>query len=125
MGRNKIEIKSKRQNFTITPNAAEVLNKQPNKSRFVSDAVIEFDNRANLQSLCEYHKNGGELYDGLPVICELNYRSKLLNGTLKTWQIGSVKMDLTNLGKYSESTTTCEVNDVIENWPFTMLYVKK
>lgn len=86
---------------------------------------MEFEKRDHLQSLAEYHKNGGELYDGLPVVCEKNYRSPLIDGVLKTWQIGEVKFDLTQLGKYSVSTTTVEVNGKIESWPFTMLYVKK
>lgn len=85
---------------------------------------MEFESRKGLQSLAQHHKNGGELYDGLPVICEKNYRTKLIDGILKSWQIGEVKFDLTGLGKYSNSSTVVEINGKEENWPFTMLYVK-
>lgn len=83
-----------------------------------------FSDLKGLKSLAQYHKNGGQLFDGLQVYCEKNRRTKLSVGFLKTWQIGSVKMDLTGLGKYSESSTTVEIDGKIENWPFTMLYVK-
>ena len=85
---------------------------------------ITFPNRKNLQSLADYHNKGGELSDGLNVVCERNYRTPLIDGVLKSWKIGSVKMDITGLGKYSESSTLVEINSKIEKWPFTMLYVK-
>lgn len=86
---------------------------------------MEFPDRNNLQSLADYHNKGGSLYDGLPVVCEKNYRTDLIHGVLKTWHIGSVKMDITGLGKYSESSCIVELNGVNQSWPFTMLYVKK
>lgn len=86
---------------------------------------MEFVNLKNLQSLALYHKNGGELFNGLEVTCEASFRGKLKKGKLKSWVIGSVKMDLTQLGKYSESSTIVEVDGKEEKWPFTMLYVKK
>lgn len=30
---------------------------------------ITFPNRENLNSLANFHNKGGELYDGMPVIC--------------------------------------------------------
>ena len=85
---------------------------------------VIFPNRDNLNSLADFHNKGGQLYDGMPIVFERNYRTPLIDCILKSWQIGSVKMDITGLGKYSESSCIVEINGKIEKIPFTMLYVK-
>lgn len=40
MSRPHIPIKAKRNNFTLSKEAQEIIDKQPNKSKFVSEAII-------------------------------------------------------------------------------------
>lgn len=86
---------------------------------------MEFSQTKDLLSLAQFKEFGNELYDGLNVICEKNKRTPLINGILRSWSIGSVKMDLTGFGKYAESSCIVEINGINQSWPFTMLYVKK
>jgi macrodomain Ter protein organizer (MatP/YcbG family) len=46
MPRPKLTIKSKRNNFTLTKEAQEIIDKQSNKSKFVSQAIILKSNLA-------------------------------------------------------------------------------
>lgn len=40
MGRKKLPVKAKRNNFTLLIEAQEIIDKQSNKSKFVSEAII-------------------------------------------------------------------------------------
>lgn len=86
---------------------------------------VQFPDRSGLESLSKFHHDGGILSDTLQVICERNFRTPLINGVLKSWQIGSVKMDLTGYGKYAESSCIVDIDGKETKWPFSMLYVKK
>jgi macrodomain Ter protein organizer (MatP/YcbG family) len=46
MGRPKLTVKAKRNNFTLTKEAQEIIDKQANKSKFVSEAIILKSNLA-------------------------------------------------------------------------------
>lgn len=85
---------------------------------------VTFPDRKDLNSLSNFHHKGGELYDGMPVICERNYRTPLINGILKSWFIGEVKYDITGMGKYSASHCIVEINGKESKWAFSMIYVK-
>lgn len=122
---------NKEMNFaTEIQQALYQIQKAKNANKYLHTSLMDyqkvtFPNRENLDSLANFHNKGGELYDGMPIVFERNYRSELLDCTLKSWQIGSVKMDITGLGKYSESSCMVDLNGKIEKLPFTMLYVKK
>lgn len=85
---------------------------------------IEFENRKDFVSLAKYCENGGKLIEGLEVIAERNFRTPLKSAKLKNWNIGSVLLDLTGYGKYSESSVEIEIDNKIEKWPFTMIMIK-
>lgn len=85
---------------------------------------VTFPDRKNLKSLAIFHHKGGKLFDGMPVICERNYRTPLIEATLKSWTIGEVKMDITGIGKYSASSVIVERDGKTESWPFSTIYVK-
>lgn len=86
---------------------------------------VKFIDKSHLQSLADFHRKNGELFDGMQVYCERNYRTPLIEATLKSWSIGSVKSDITGLGKYSVSSAIVIREGKEESWPFSMLYVKK
>lgn len=79
----------------------------------------------SLTSLAEYHHKGGEFIEDLPVWVERNARTALIPTVLKSWKIGSVKMDLTGYGKYSESSTMVVIDGKEVSWPFSMVYLRE
>ncbi len=87
-------------------------------------STITFPDRKDLISLSSFHHKGGELYEDMPVICERNYRTPLINGILKSWFIDEVKCDITGYGKYSASYCMIERDSKIEKWAFSMIYVR-
>jgi len=86
--------------------------------------IPEFISLKNYTSLSEFHHNGGELKEDMELFFEANYRTELKVVILKTWFIGSVKLDITGYGKYSESSTMCLKDEKLTSIPFTMLYIK-
>ena len=84
---------------------------------------LNFTKSDGLTALTIYHHNGGNLFDGLPILLEQNRRTNLKPAVLKSWHIGEVKMDLTGYGRYSESNITAEIDGKEETWPFSMIYL--
>lgn len=85
---------------------------------------IETFSIKDLIQLAQYHKDGNSLTD-LPVMCEMNARTKPIPGVIVYWEIGEAKLDITGWGKYVASVAHVRGEDgKLKTWPFSMLYVK-
>lgn len=79
----------------------------------------------DLTSLSQYHNKGGMFIEDLPIWLERNVRTPHIEAKLKAWMIGSVAMDITGFGKYSESIAIVEINGENQSWPFSMIYLRE
>jgi len=84
---------------------------------------MNFPERDKDKALTKYHHSGGVLTEGLDILLERNYRTRLIPAKLISWQIGSVVNDITGYGKYSNSTCIVEFDSKQVSWPFSMIYL--
>src|ERR1700743_2507755 len=91
------------------------------ENNIVAEVIIP--SKDELITLGQYHNAGHELQPGMEVVCEMNARTPLTTGILKSYVIGEAKYDVTGFGKYAFSYAMVEQNGKEQKWPFTMLWV--
>ena len=79
---------------------------------------------ADMESLINYHKRGGDMTCGLKILFEKR-ANKLIECSLVDFCFNEIEPDYTGVESYHKSTVNIFINGKTQRVPFTMLYVNE